>query len=201
MSDPRLNPALEPENPDNVLARMRQAMTPQAPAAPVVQSNGLLHSVTHALTPAAVPQQATVPRPQPAPTTFHGYEQWHRHIAHAHALTGVPVSILDSVMRHESNGNQGAISPVGAIGLMQLMPGTAHDLGVDPHDPVQNILGGAKYLKQMHDQFGSWESALAGYNAGPGAVQRYKGVPPFHETRNYVRNILADIHQRYGGVK
>jgi soluble lytic murein transglycosylase-like protein len=71
------------------------------------------------------------------------------------------------------------------------MPGTAAQLGVDPKDPIQNVDGGARYLKQQYDTFGTWEKALAAYNSGPGNVQKYGGIPPFEETQNYVRSILG----------
>lgn len=82
-----------------------------------------------------------------------------------------------------------AVSPKGAIGLAQLMPSTARMLGVDPWDPVQNIEGGARYLAAQYRRFGSWRLALAAYNAGPEAVTRHGGVPPYRETRTYIAQI------------
>jgi hypothetical protein len=104
---------------------------------------------------------------------------------------GLDPSLLARVARQESGGNPSARSPAGAIGVMQLMPGTARDLGVDPTDPAQNIDGGARYLKQQMDAFGSPELALAAYNAGPGAVRKHGGIPPYRETRNYVSSIVG----------
>jgi soluble lytic murein transglycosylase-like protein len=75
--------------------------------------------------------------------------------------------------------------------LAQLMPATARTLGVDPHDPRQNLEGGARFLRAMYDKFGSWRLALAAYNAGPGAVEKHAGIPPFKETKNYVKVILG----------
>lgn len=103
----------------------------------------------------------------------------------------IPRGLFLSLIQHESGWNPAARSPVGAIGLGQLMPGTASGLGVDPYNPVQNLLGAAKYLRQQYDTFGSWKLALAAYNAGPGAVQKYGGIPPYKETQNYVRNVLG----------
>ena len=96
-----------------------------------------------------------------------------------------------AVAETESGGNQSAVSPAGAIGVMQLMPGTAAALGVDPYDERQNIEGGAKYLHEMLDTFdGDVRKAVAAYNAGPQAVRNYNGVPPYRETQNYVSKVL-----------
>lgn len=104
---------------------------------------------------------------------------------------GVPEDLFLRLVQQESGFNPGARSHKGAIGLAQLMPGTAQRLGVDPHDPRQNLEGGARYLRQMYSRFGSWRLALAAYNAGPEAVEKHSGVPPYDETRNYVRVILG----------
>ena len=104
---------------------------------------------------------------------------------------GVESDLVKAVATAESNLNQGAISSVGAIGVMQLMPETAASLGVDPYDKKQNIEGGVKYLRQMLDKFnGNVSHAVAAYNAGPGAVKKYGGVPPYSETQNYVGRVL-----------
>ena len=102
---------------------------------------------------------------------------------------GVPVDLFLRRVQQESGWNATAKSHAGALGLAQLMPQTARYLGVNPRDPYQNLDGGARYLREQYETFGSWRLALAAYNAGPGAVQQHGGVPPYRETRNYVRVI------------
>lgn len=109
--------------------------------------------------------------------------------------------LLAALVQQESNFNAGAISVDSAQGLTQMIPGTAEMLGVtNPHDPHQSIDGGARYLKMLLKRFnGNVEFALAGYNAGPGNVEKYKGIPPFQETRDYVRRIMARYREKAGG--
>jgi soluble lytic murein transglycosylase-like protein len=104
---------------------------------------------------------------------------------------GVPEDLFLRLVQQESGFNHGARSNKGAIGLAQLMPGTAAKLRVDPLDAAQNLEGGARYLMMQYSRFGDWRLALAAYNAGPEAVQKYSGVPPYAETMNYVRAILG----------
>jgi soluble lytic murein transglycosylase-like protein len=104
---------------------------------------------------------------------------------------GVPEDLFLRLVQQESGWNPGAVSNKGATGLAQLMPGTANKLGVDIDDPAQNLDGGARYLRQMYDKFGTWRLALAAYNAGPGAVEQHDGIPPYAETKNYVSAILG----------
>lgn len=102
---------------------------------------------------------------------------------------GIPEDLFLRLVQQESGWYEGAVSPKGAIGLAQLMPGTAALLGVDPRDPEENLDGGARYLRRQFEAFGSWDLALAAYNAGPQAVEQYGGIPPFAETQGYVRAI------------
>lgn len=112
----------------------------------------------------------------------------------ASARYGVSAELLSAVARQESGYNPRATSPAGAQGLMQLMPATAQGLGVtDSYDPAQAIDGAARLLRGLLDRFGSTELALAAYNAGPGAVLRYHGVPPYAETQNYVRSVMSTM--------
>lgn len=107
---------------------------------------------------------------------------------------GVPVALFDALIIQESRYNPMARSIKGASGLTQLMPGTANGLGVvDRWSVRENLEGGARYLRNQLDKFGDWSLALAAYNAGPGNVEKYGGIPPFAETRDYVRRIMANV--------
>jgi soluble lytic murein transglycosylase-like protein len=128
-----------------------------------------------------------------------------RYVAKIHELAArfdLSPSLLEAVVWQESRWRENAVSPVGARGLAQLMPGTARYLGVDASDPFQNLEGGARYLREQLDRFdGDLEKALAAYNAGPGRVERAGGIPAIRETQNYVAAIMGRLanHARPAG--
>lgn len=130
------------------------------------------------------------------PNTSVDSGQYTQIIKQASEKYNLPEKLISSVIKQESNFNNSVVSHAGAEGLMQLMPGTAKFLGVkDSFDPVQNITGGAKYLRQMLNQFGGdTELALAAYNAGPGNVIKHGGIPPFKETQQYVKKVLGYLN-------
>lgn len=123
-----------------------------------------------------------------------GVRRWAPAIASASRSTGVSPRLIAAVMAEESHGNPRLRSSAGAIGPMQLLRQTAAHFRVNPYNPVQNILGGARYLRALLARFhGNLELALAAYNAGPGAVRRFGGIPPYRQTRRYVSQILGTL--------
>ncbi len=125
-----------------------------------------------------------------------GPAQWRARVAELAAKYDLSPALIEALVWQESRWRTNAVSPVGARGLAQLMPGTARQLGVDPDDPHANLEGGARYLRQQLDAFdGDLEKALAAYNAGPGRVQRAGGIPPIRETQLYVAAILARLSE------
>lgn len=151
---------------------------PVEPAAPLVQVQG------------------SVSAPLSQPSEAAGPAQWRGHVARLAAKYDISPQLLEAVVWQESRWNTGAVSPAGARGLAQLMPGTARDLGVNPHDPLSNLEGGARYLRQQLDAFGGdIEKALAAYNAGPHRVARAGGIPNIRETKGYVAAIMARLAQ------
>lgn len=133
---------------------------------------------------------AAAPPPPPNPKEL---------VDQAAARHGLPPAFVHLVARAESGYRQDAVSHKGAIGIMQLMPGTAAALQADPHDPAQNVEAGTRYLRdllvQYQDHPDQVRRALAAYNAGPGAVQRYNGVPPYRETQMYVHKIVESYRK------
>lgn len=136
------------------------------------------------------------PSPTPAPTAAAAAPSVQDLIAEAASKHGLPQKFVASVARAESAQQQNAISPKGAIGVMQLMPSTARALGVNPEDVRENIEGGTKLLRdlliQYQDDPDQVRKALAAYNAGPGAVKKYNGIPPYRETQTYVDRVLKN---------
>ena len=174
--------------------------TPHAAQAEVFElsSNGNFVQISR---PAWKPEPVLVPdyvgaeivEPSQMPTTPTGTVR--QHIQHAAAKYGISSDLVDAVAWQESRYNPRARSSAGAMGVMQLMPATARMLGVtNPHDVRQNVSGGAAYLRAQLERFGNnVPLALAAYNAGPGAVMKYGGIPPYRETQNYVRQIMRRL--------
>jgi hypothetical protein len=131
----------------------------------------------------------TMNRPTP-------YEKW---FEQAGSSYNIAPALLKAIAMAESNFNPAAVSGAGAVGLMQFMPATAQGLGINPRDPGQSIMGAGQYLRSLLDRFGNnVQLAVAAYNAGPGAVEKYNGIPPYQETRNYVKRITGLINE-FGG--
>jgi len=164
------------EIPSNTVAAIEvEEYTPPAPPAPV-----------------ATKPQAPAPQPTPALTAK-------ELVTRAAVQVGLPPAIVHSVARAESGYRTDAISPKGAIGVMQLMPGTAAELNADPYDPAQNVEAGARYLRDLLLKYENdphqVSKAIAAYNAGPGAVDKYNGVPPYRETVDYVNRVLKQYEK------
>jgi soluble lytic murein transglycosylase-like protein len=187
-----------------VVARVEQLQLLVSAAAAPGGNGGLdfasqLTAATTAALPAASVATAAAPAPATTMAAPAGASALPPGVPYAAEITaaaqrhGVDPALLAGLVRQESNFDPNAGSPAGARGLTQLMPGTAAGLGVtDVTDPLQSLDGGAKYLKQQLDAFGGdVTKALAAYNAGPGAVQRYGGVPPYAETQSYVQKVQA----------
>jgi len=135
------------------------------------------------------------PKAQPVSDAAQSQNVVRQHIEATATRFGVDRNLVDAVAWQESRYNPRAISTAGAVGVMQLMPETARQLGVrNPHDVEQNVVGGTAYLRQQLERFGNnVPLALAAYNAGPGAVMKYGGIPPYRETQNYVRQIMQRL--------
>ena len=145
-----------------------------------------------AMTTYAVPGAAAVKANRPASAGSGGPSEFDDIIALQAGAQGVSPELVRAVIQVESAFNPRAVSPKGAMGLMQLMPATARDLGVvNPFHPEENIRGGVAYLRQLLNRYGQVELALAAYNAGPGSVERYGAVPPYRETQDYVKKVTG----------
>ena len=184
---------------DAVVSRIAQLQSLMAPpqAAPTANFAATLASAsapTGAAAMAATPTATLASTAATGPSALPAGTPYGAEITAAAQRNGLDPALLAGLIKQESGFNPNAGSPAGAQGLCQLMPGTARGLGVtDLHDPAQSIEGGAKYLAQQLKTFnGDVARALAAYNAGPGAVQRYGGVPPYAETQNYVRAVQAN---------
>jgi soluble lytic murein transglycosylase-like protein len=163
-----------------------------------VDRNGRVHNIV-------VQRDQTPKAPQVAPSgplpvvtsTFAATVPYLDHVREAAKLYSLPVELVAAVMRIESGGDPKAVSIAGAMGLMQLMPGTANDMGVeDPYDPRQNIFGGARYLRILVNTFdGSVALALAAYHAGTATVEKYGGIPPYPDTRKYIVDVIKLYHR------
>ncbi|MBO6002953.1 MAG: lytic transglycosylase domain-containing protein [Mailhella sp.] len=141
------------------------------------------------LRPMVTPELARAMRSGKAKTTA---EDWKRIISKASAAYGLPEDLISAIIYAESRFQADAVSPRGAQGAMQIMPGTQKHLGLyDPYDAEANVMAGCAYLKEQLIAFGDLDLALAAYNAGPGNVKKYGGVPPFSETVSYVRQVNA----------
>jgi soluble lytic murein transglycosylase-like protein len=150
-------------------------------------------ALAQALKPQLAPPDAAAPdAPAPVPP-----EQINQLVQQNADIWQVDPALIKSVIANESSFNANAQSPVGAQGLMQLMPETAASLGVkNPFDPAQNVAGGTRYLRSLLDRFkGDTRLAVAAYNAGPNAVEKYGDVPPYSETQSYVKNVLGSLDQ------
>ena len=159
---------------------------------PVISSPASSGPASYDLAPAQDPTAAGAPLTEPAATA--GPDAYRARVAELAAKYDLSPMLIEALVWQESRWRTGAVSPVGARGLAQLMPGTARQMGVNPNDPHANLEGGARYLRAQLDAFGGdIEKALAAYNAGPGRVQAAGGIPRIRETQNYVASIMARL--------
>ena len=150
----------------------------------------------------APPPPPSTPSPAPAPVSSDVHKQL---VTRAAIHAGLPPAIVHSIARAESGYREDAVSPKGAIGLMQLMPKTAAELNADPHDPAQNADAGARYLRDLLQKYENdphqVSKAVAAYNAGPAAVDKYHGIPPYPETIQYVNRVLKQYEKEQAKQK
>jgi soluble lytic murein transglycosylase-like protein len=176
------------------------ALAPAAARADVLEINGESHGwiAGGPRQPVQFAPEAEAPAltglPDTAVGETAGPQRWQGRVAELAATYDISPMLIEALVWQESRWNENAVSPVGARGLAQLMPGTARQLGVNPHDPHANLEGGARYLREQLDRFGGdVEKALAAYNAGPGRVIKANGIPAITETRNYVSAIMGRL--------
>jgi soluble lytic murein transglycosylase-like protein len=187
-------------------ASVQQAPIPSAPAAPAAPAVPLATPAvaTPSTTGASGASSADDGRAAPAPDWARNLPAaglpWVDEIHAAAERAGVDPRLLAALVRAESGFRPDARSHAGAIGLAQLMPATARGLGVDPHDPGQNLAGGARFLREMLDRFGTPELALAAYNAGPARVAQAGGIPQIRETHAYVPRVMSYYAELKGTV-
>jgi soluble lytic murein transglycosylase-like protein len=171
-----------------------EAIHPNKPSETVLAAEQALAMKAH-LSFSGPPSVTVTAKAQPAPTTPMPVAEVMRLIGNAASKHNVPAGFVRSIVAAESNFNSMAKSPKGAIGLMQLMPETAKMYGDDPSVPDQNVDAGTHYLRVLMDRYqkspNSLPRVIAAYNAGPGMVDKYRGIPPFRETRNYVVRVMA----------
>lgn len=169
----------------NVLLYTKDGVT-EVPAATVAS----FETEEYTVPPAPIRPTPAVPEPSNDPTTL---------LRAAALRTGLPPALVESVARVESNLRPEAVSPKGALGVMQLMPATARELAADPRDTAQNIDAGARLLRDLLIKYdGDVVKALSAYNAGAGAVDRYRGMPPYEETRDYVDKVIRGYVKQGG---
>ena len=176
-----------------IQARIDAAVGPGAPRRVAETVGGLVQGPVDAFQLAGTGSTVTTDVPTTALADRLGARgaPWAERIAAAASEAGIDPALFAAIVRHESGFDPRAVSPAGAIGLAQLMPGTAAGLGVDPYDPDDNLRGGARYLRAQLDRFGATDLALAAYNAGPSRVEQAGGVPRIPETQRYVQQVLA----------
>jgi soluble lytic murein transglycosylase-like protein len=178
------------ERKDGKIILFRGGGSIELPAAEIERVEVVEEATSDALSYPAVPSAPETPKPTPRELVRQAAERY-----------GLPPALLEALAQVESGYRVDAVSPKGAQGLMQLMPGTAAELQADARDPVQNAEAGARYLRMLLERFGySAHRALAAYNAGPGAVEKYGGIPPYPETRTYVNRVLSEFLKRQRGT-
>ncbi len=190
IADAQLAQGIAANNRSGLAAQLFRQLTGAPPSAELIASSR--RATPHLPGSTAAPPPRLLPTPSAGPASPPSRHQLQSIVASAAARHGLPPGLAEAVVARESDWDSTAVSPRGAIGLMQLMPGTVAELGIgDPRDPRENAEGGTRYLASMLRRFDDdVPLALAAYNAGPGAVERHGGIPPFPETVDYVQRVL-----------